>query len=103
MRYIHCVLAAATVVFCALPAVAYQKRTSNLFSFWAPLSGLLVSCDRDALIALENDWLIARGDVRATIWRFKFQKSSSLPTESFLSEPSDGLIPDDFQLVVLSR
>ena len=26
-----------------------------------------------------------------------------LKTESFLSEPSDGLIPDDFQLVVLSR
>ena len=29
--------------------------------------------------------------------------SSLLPTESFLSDPSDGLIADDFQFVVLSR
>src|SRR5215467_7470401 len=43
MRYIHCILAATTVVFCALPAIADQERTSNR--------------DRDALIALENDWL----------------------------------------------
>ena len=43
MRYIRCILAAITVVFCALPVVADQKRTSNR--------------DRDALIALENDWL----------------------------------------------
>ena len=43
MRYIHCILAATTVVFCALPAIADQKRTSNR--------------DRDALIALENNWL----------------------------------------------
>ena len=43
MSYIHCILAAATVVFCALSAIADQKRTSNR--------------DRDALIALENDWL----------------------------------------------
>jgi len=43
MRYIRCILGAATVVFCALPAIGDQKRTSNR--------------DRDALIALENDWL----------------------------------------------
>jgi len=43
MRYIHCILAAATAVLCALPAAADEKRTSNR--------------DRDALIALENDWL----------------------------------------------
>ena len=43
MRYIRCILAAATVVFCASPAIGDQKRTSNR--------------DRDALIALENDWL----------------------------------------------
>jgi hypothetical protein len=43
MRYIHCILAAATAVLCALPAAADEKRTSNR--------------DHDALIALENDWL----------------------------------------------
>ena len=43
MRYIRCILAAATAVLCALPAAADEKRTSNR--------------DRDALIALENDWL----------------------------------------------
>ena len=43
MRYIHYFLAAATVVFCGLPAAADEKRTSNR--------------DRDALTALENDWL----------------------------------------------
>ena len=43
MRYIRSILAATTVVFCALPVVADQKGTSNR--------------DRDALIALENDWL----------------------------------------------
>ena len=42
MRCIR-LLAAGTVVLCALPVVADQKRTSNR--------------DRDALIALENDWL----------------------------------------------
>ena len=43
MRYIHCILAGATAVLCALTAAADEKRTSNR--------------DRDALIALENDWL----------------------------------------------
>ena len=43
MRYIRYIVAAATVVFCALPVIGDQKRTSN--------------GDRDALIALENDWL----------------------------------------------
>src|SRR5215468_9595616 len=43
MRYIHSILAAATAVLCALPAAADEKRSSNR--------------DRDALIALENEWL----------------------------------------------
>src|SRR5262245_33316874 len=43
MRYVHSILAAATAVLCALPAAADEKRTSNR--------------DRDALIALENEWL----------------------------------------------
>jgi len=43
MRYIHSILAAATAVLCTLPAAADEKRSSNR--------------DRDALIALENEWL----------------------------------------------
>ena len=43
MRYIHCILAAGTVVLCASAAAGDAKRTSNR--------------DCDALIALENDWL----------------------------------------------
>jgi len=43
MRYIHSILAAATAVLCALPVAADEKRSSNR--------------DRDALIALENEWL----------------------------------------------
>jgi hypothetical protein len=43
MRYIHCILAAGTVVLCASVAAGDAKRTSNP--------------DCDALIALENDWL----------------------------------------------
>src|SRR5215471_8351424 len=43
MRYICFILAAATVLPCALPAPGDEMRTSNH--------------DRDALVALENDWL----------------------------------------------
>jgi hypothetical protein len=44
MSCIHCVLTAAAVVLCASSAAdGDEKRTSN--------------SDRDALIALENDWL----------------------------------------------
>jgi hypothetical protein len=43
MRCVRGVLAAATVLSCASPADGDEKRTSN--------------SDRDALIALENDWL----------------------------------------------
>jgi len=42
MRCVH-LFAAGTVVFSTLPAAGNEKRTSNR--------------DRDALIALENDWL----------------------------------------------
>ena len=44
MHYIHGLLAAATVIFCATSASADQKRTTS-------------NRDRDALIALENEWL----------------------------------------------
>jgi len=43
MRYVCSILAAATVLPCALPAPGDEMRTSNH--------------DRDALVALENDWL----------------------------------------------
>src|SRR5215471_16529870 len=43
MRYFRCILAATIVLLCALSAVGDEKRTGNN--------------DRDALIALENDWL----------------------------------------------
>src|SRR5215475_5104970 len=43
MSCIHLVLTAATIVLCASLADGDEKRTSN--------------SDRDALIALENDWL----------------------------------------------
>ena len=43
MRCIRCVLVAATVVLCASSASADEKRTRN--------------SDREALIALENEWL----------------------------------------------
>src|SRR5262245_60930929 len=43
MRYVCCILAAAAVVPCALPATGDEAPTSNR--------------DRDVLVALENDWL----------------------------------------------
>jgi hypothetical protein len=44
MIYIHGLLAAATVIFCASSVSGDQKRTTS-------------NRDRDALIALEDDWL----------------------------------------------
>ena len=43
MKYLWCTVAAATVVSCALPVAGDETRTSK--------------GDRDALIALENEWL----------------------------------------------
>lgn len=43
MKRIRCVLAASTIVLCASPVRGDEKRTSN--------------SDRDALVALENEWL----------------------------------------------
>jgi hypothetical protein len=43
MRYIRSILAAITVLPCALPAAGEETRTSDH--------------DRDALVVLENDWL----------------------------------------------
>ena len=43
MRCIHCILAAGTVSLCASAVAGDEKRISNR--------------DRDALIALDNEWL----------------------------------------------
>ena len=105
MRCIRCVLAAATVVLCALPAGGDEKRTSNR--------------DRDALIALENDWLknehnaaelehilaadflhpVVTGDVLTKAQHIKFSSTHLPPPDLTFAEAQgeftgDGLIPD---------